>query len=92
MQVEPHQTTTRAPSKSAGRTRRTPTQPLDVINVPGALLKLSTLAQISGQSLSTLYRAAAAGELVLIKRGARCTRVTSEAARAYLAELGQGAE
>lgn len=88
--MAPDQTATGRPSAQAPRTRRTPSQPLDVINVPGALLKLSTLAQISGQSLSTLYRAAAARELVLIKRGARCTRVTSEAARAYLASLGQG--
>lgn len=87
--MEPKPTTDGTPDRGVTRNRRTPSQPLDVINVPGALLKLSTLAQISGQSLSTLYRAAAARELVLIKRGARCTRVTSEAARAYLASLGQ---
>ena len=69
---------------------RTPAQPLDVINVPGALLKLQTLAAISGQSIPTLYRAAAAGKLALVKRGARCTRVTSEGARAYLDLLAGG--
>lgn len=62
-------------------------QPADVINVPGALLKLDTLARLSGESLATLYRAAKRGDLVLTKRGVRCTRVTSENARAYLARL-----
>jgi len=66
-------------------------QPADVVNVPGALLKLDTLAKLSGESIATLYRAAKRGELVLSKRGARCTRVTSENARAYLARLAGGA-
>lgn len=65
-------------------------QPADVINVPGALLKLDTLARLSGESLASLYRAAKRGELVLTKRGARCTRVTSENARAYLSRLAGG--
>lgn len=66
-------------------------QPADVINVPGALLKLDTLARLSGESIATLYRAAKRGDLVLTKRGARCTRVTSENARAYLTRLARGA-
>ena len=66
-------------------------QPTDVINVPGALLKLDTLAKLSGESIATLYRAVKRGDLVLTKRGARCTRVTSENARAYLQRLA-GAE
>ncbi len=61
-------------------------QPLDVIGVDGALLKLSTVGAIAGDSLSTLYRAIAAGELEVVKRGARCTRVPAEAARKYLAQ------
>jgi hypothetical protein len=65
-------------------------QPADVINVPGALLRIETLARLSGQSRATLYRAAQRGELVLTKRGARCTRVTSENARAYLARAAAG--
>lgn len=73
-------------SPAPGRYRRIE-QPTDVINVPGALLKLETLAQLSGLTVSTLYRAAARGDLVLSRRGTRCTRVTSENARAYLAHL-----
>ena len=70
---------------------RTPAQPADLINVPGALLKLPTLAMISGQSTSTLYRAAGDGRLALVKIGKRCTRVTSESARTYLELLAKGA-
>jgi hypothetical protein len=62
-------------------------QPVDVINVPGALLKIETLAQLSGESVSSLYRAAKKGELTFTKKGARCTRVSSENARAYLARI-----
>lgn len=76
------------PEKGANRPAR---QPLDVINVPGALLKLDTLAKLSGESIATLYRAAQRGDLVLSKRGTRCTRVTSENARAYLARRIGGA-
>ncbi|MFG6428413.1 hypothetical protein [Roseateles sp. LYH14W] len=62
-------------------------QPTDVINIPGALLKLETLAKLSGESIATLYRAVKRGDLVVSKRGARCTRVTSENAKAYLQRL-----
>lgn len=67
-----------------GRKRRAAPQPLDVINIPGALLKLETLCAIAGESKATLYRAAKAGQLQLVKNGARCTRVTTEHARSYL--------
>lgn len=72
--------------------RATPPQPLDVINVPGALLRLETLSAISGRSVNVLFRDASPerGLLVLTKVGTRCTRVTSENARAYLARLAQG--
>lgn len=68
-------------------------QPEDVIRVDGALLKLSTLARIAGRGVSTLYADAAKTPslLVLTKVGARCTRVRSEDARAYLARLAGGA-
>lgn len=75
----------------SGRKYQRIDQPADVINVPGALLKLDTLARLSGESIATLYRAAKRGDLVLSKRGARCTRVTSENARAYLARVAGGA-
>lgn len=64
-------------------------QPLETVLIPGALLKLETLAQLAGESVSTLYRAAKRGDLVLSRRGARCTRVTSEHARQYLARVNK---
>jgi predicted DNA-binding transcriptional regulator AlpA len=66
-------------------------QPLNVIDVPGALLTLSTLSALSGMSLSTLYRDEKAGRLRLVKRGQRCTRVTAEDAREYLRQIGGAA-
>ena len=89
--MKPEAVTAGATGLTTTRKRNAPRQPLDVINVPGALLKLTTLAQISGQSLSTLYRANKAEQLVLVKNGKRCTRVTAESAQAYLAFLGRGA-
>ena len=71
--------------------RRTPPQPMAAIEVPGALLKLSTLAAISGQSLSTLYRDAKGGRLKLVKRGTRCTRVAAEEAQSYLRAVSREA-
>lgn len=62
-------------------------QPADLINVDGALLKLETVARLSGRGISTLYRDAQLGILVLTKDGTRFTRVSSENARAYLARL-----
>lgn len=78
-----------APAGGSGRYKRVD-QPVSVISVDGALLKLSTLAAISGQSLSTLHRAAKSGVLVLTKRGTRCTRVRAEDARKYLQHLAGG--
>jgi hypothetical protein len=68
--------------------REKPPQPLNVIDVPGALLTLETLSALSGFSLSTLYRDADAGRLRLTRRGSRCTRVRSEDARRYLSMVG----
>ncbi|HEY9012039.1 MAG TPA: hypothetical protein VIN06_13570 [Devosia sp.] len=80
-------TSTRPTAAANPRPKRRTEQPVDVINVPGALLKISTLMQLSGRSEASLYRDAAAGLLVLTKHGLRCTRITSENARAYLARL-----
>lgn len=73
--------------------RQTPPQPLDVIGVDGALLRLETLAAISGRSVNTLFRDASKerGLLQLTKVGTRCTRVRAEHAREYLARLAGGA-
>jgi hypothetical protein len=62
-------------------------QPLAVVDVPGALLKLSTLEALTGRSQASMYRDAQAGRLKLSKIGTRCTRVTAENARLYLALL-----
>lgn len=79
----------RRPGGAPPRSVRRPgvEQSLAVINVPGAMLKLETLAQISGRSVGSLYLDAKRGSLELTKLGTRCTRVTSENARAYLARL-----
>ena len=70
----------RASSRSA--------QPLNVLELPDALLRLETLAQAAGMSIATLYRKAASGELPLVKIGKRCTRVRSADARAFIAAQG----
>lgn len=89
---------TAEPSKARRSTRKlspqrqTPPQPVEVINVPGALLRLETLAALCGRSVNSLFRDASKerGLLVLTKVGHRCTRVRSEDARAYLARLAGG--
>jgi hypothetical protein len=82
-----------APGGAPSRGKKFPRndQPADVLNVPGALLKLETLSRLSGDSIATLYRAAKRGDLVLTKWSVRNTRVTSENARAYLARRVGGA-
>lgn len=74
-----------APNSAAKRERRKLTvQPLDIIHCDGALLRLDTLSQLSGDSESTLYREAKKGTLRLKRYGDRYTRVLAEDARAYL--------
>ncbi|MEO6278527.1 hypothetical protein [Roseateles sp.] len=63
-------------------------QPLNVLELPDALLRLETLALAAGMSVATLYRKAATGELPLVKIGKRCTRVRSADARAFIAAQG----
>jgi len=70
------------------RVRCTKAQSPAVLNLDGALLHMQTMVQVSGQSLATLYRAAAESRLELIRVGKRCTRVRSEEARRYIASLG----
>lgn len=84
--MEAQQVTTSSPR------RQRVAQPPDLLNVDGALLHLGTLAALSGESISTLYRAVKRGNLVLTKRGPRCTRVRAEDARAYLARLAGGCQ
>lgn len=91
MHATPTQSLAPAGNASTKPSRRKPTQPLNIIDVVGAMLMLTTLATLSGQSVSTLYRDAKAGRLKLTKRGTRCTRVTSEDARAYMEALRRSA-
>lgn len=63
-------------------------QPLEVAELPEALLSLKTASAVSGLSPATLYRKAAAGELKLVKIGARCTRIRAADLRAFMAAQG----
>lgn len=74
------------------RSRRTPPQPLSVIDVPRAIVRMPTLEALSGRSRSTLYRDAKEGRLELLKIGKRFTGATSEAARQYLKRLQTAGE
>lgn len=69
--------------------RRQPqlSQPVETINIPGALLKVETLAVIAGRSITAIYRDAKDGRLELTRRGPRCTRIKAEHAQAYLKML-----
>ncbi len=68
--------------------RRLHIQPAEAIQDPDALLNLRTASALTGLSESSLYRRATAGELKLIRLGARCTRVRAGELRRFLASLG----
>jgi predicted DNA-binding transcriptional regulator AlpA len=68
------------------RKRCTKPQPLEALNAPDALLTAATTSAVTGLSVSSLYRLAKSGELVPVKRGARCTRWPAACVRAWLAE------
>ncbi|MFM2059404.1 MAG: hypothetical protein RLY71_3789 [Pseudomonadota bacterium] len=63
-------------------------QPLQVAQLADALLTIKTASAVSGLSPATLYRKAAAGELKLVKIGARCTRIRAADLRAFMAAQG----
>jgi prophage regulatory protein len=64
------------PSHASPNTRiRAATQPLHVIHIADAFLKLQTVIAVTGLSESTLRRKIAGGEFPApIKDGTRCTR------------------
>lgn len=65
-------TTTTAPER---RPRRVAVQTLDSLKIPEALLKISTVVEVTGDSESTIRRGVAAGTFPApVKRGTRCTR------------------
>ncbi len=59
-------------------------QSLDVIQLADALLKMQTVIQTTGLSAATIYRKVAAGELKIVKMGARCTRFHAADVRAFI--------
>lgn len=62
-------------------------QPLHVVQLNDALLKLKTAAAVSGLSVATIYRKAKADPTFpkLVKLGARCTRIRAGDLTAWLA-------
>ncbi|WP_133702345.1 helix-turn-helix transcriptional regulator [Roseateles toxinivorans] len=64
-------------------------QPLHVLQLQDALLRIGTVAQATGLSAATIYRKVAAGELPIVKMGARCTRFRAADVRAFIARQGR---
>jgi len=79
-------TTTARPKRStAPRSRKTPEQPLTIVQVPGALMMPSVTSAVTGLSISTLYRKVSAGQFPApVRLGARCTRWKADDVRAWL--------
>lgn len=67
---------------------RANTQPLEVANLPNALLRLPTAAVFAGLSEASLYRLAAKDPTFpkLVKIGKRCTRIRAGDLTAWLAK------
>ncbi|WP_082754831.1 helix-turn-helix transcriptional regulator [Variovorax sp. PAMC 28711] len=60
-------------------------QPIEAANNPAALLRLDTVAALTGLSRSTLYAKIKAGTFPApIKQGARCTRFRASTVTAWL--------
>ena len=68
-----------------------PAQPLDVLAIPEALLKLRTVTAVTGLSRATIYRRMADGAFCKpVKLGTRCTRWRAADVRAWLMAQGTG--
>ncbi|MCC7151291.1 MAG: AlpA family phage regulatory protein [Rubrivivax sp.] len=67
--------------------RRREAQPLHVVQLDDALLKLSTASAVAGLSVPTLYRLAKSDPTFpkFIKMGQRCTRIRAGDLTAWLA-------
>jgi predicted DNA-binding transcriptional regulator AlpA len=75
----------RRPETGAPRSRKTPDQPLTIVQVPGALMMPSVTSAVTGLSISTLYRKVSAGQFPApVRLGARCTRWKADDVRAWL--------
>ena len=75
---------------AAMRQRNESQQPLHVLQIEGALLKLQTLRDLCGLGKTSLYAKIAAGELQVVRLGKRCTRVRASEAQRFLQALAQG--
>ena len=68
-------------------------QPLEAATLPDALLKIQTVAAITGLSPSTIFRKLAADPPqfpVPVRLGTRCTRWKSASVRAWLSAQVEG--
>lgn len=75
--------------KSAPIARKTAPQPIEVANLPDALLRVQTVAAVTALSSSSIFRKTAAGEFPKpVRLGTRCTRWRSADVRAWLAAQG----
>lgn len=72
------------PSKS--KSRATAPQPIEVLALPDALVKMALVCAVTGNSAASIYRKVAAGQFPEpVRLGKRCTRWKSAAVRAWLA-------
>lgn len=72
--------------RSTKRPRKTPQQPLEAANVPDALLKIRTVAALTGRCENSIYRLEKLGEFPrAIRAGKRCTRWRAGDVKAWLA-------
>lgn len=79
---------TQSPTARAARF----SQPLEVLQQPGALMRHRTVLAVTGWSNATLYRRIAAGEFPApLKIGGHMARWRSDDVRAYLASLAPAA-
>lgn len=68
-------------------------QPLEAASLPDALLKIATVAAVTGLSASTIFRKLAADPPQFpepVRLGSRCTRWKSASVRAWLAAQVEG--
>lgn len=79
-----------AANGAAPKTRKRPQQPLHAAQIAEALLRLSTVSDITGLGRSTIYAKLKAGEFVEpVRLGARCTRWKAGDVQAWLAAQGR---
>ena len=78
--------TTLQATAATKKSRRCEPQPLHVVQLEDALLKLQTVRATTGLSTSSIYRLEKLGELMPVRIGARCTRWPAASVRAFMAK------